>query len=1230
MATPITDEQIKKVLEQIVDLTPKIKDSPTYSIFHMKNYPAAQRNDAKDNDIHMDMILYANAVCKTMGEIENKNVPKMLANEREARKYAEALEDVVNIFENDTGRVYPQNDIVFKGFVEDSSNQSIKFLTHGLGEINVTDKFLLTKDPIKTTTYTKIIYYLFNYISMLDDLDNVNGYTIINFLKKEDMNNLCPLIAQLRADIMKNDNYSSIDSEKIDNSIWDSLSAVSDKIIAKIKSLSTKSLTSKASTYLSKTETVKNTSANWDWDAKGFDGMLTNLGIDGVIVAAVAAAAKKLKDLNKPGGGYSGYNSVADPKVAIRDMIVNKKHIDRTLDELDPAIYADRDCSRYGGAAGSMTKTEIRGDFDKNIKNQGTYTGAHPLLRTGVLKAVNSGDFTAYDAACKAIGFPPRTGSGVSGYPAATFLYTPNKTSGSKHGRFDKAELYDTTTTSANANGNIINAFIAEIEKIVPGSTPDPSDILYQKGILYAFLLYALDSDKDFTTIGVGGGTLLGQGCKDDLSLKIETMIRNLSMFETRMHYLHGVYTKPNKIFKDNPGIRDAFVSGFIWGFKGQIADDSGKLFAPKEKVRTKNLSSLKESFNFIKSNANFFKQIFNIIKLKADNTEESPLSDDKWDEVNAGNLSNYALNLKKGTKRPQSLAGLATMTGGGKYDFDPIFFTELFPAFDIMSSFGRIQMPDKGFIEHSTIDGSPYFVANIIARSIYNTTDPTVDIEGITLNIADAFAKTATRGFKPYVDFMKYITNKGGLMKLKSFASALKPQADWEQVDKNLTDELMKGDDKWYREGNTMYLRDTTTGKNKDHPGAEESCAFVDSKCEEFLNCIDAGNKAECKKFLYDQSYRPVIDQAIGEIAKKVKRVDPFKAFTFLAHIGFGKIREQVQLKNKRGIMNTYKVESVASWLANLENRKDRFGNEFDQINNFLSKDKNSDRAERSRVLKYLEILVAWVNANPQILNQEETLDQSKQNIHEGKEAKGFEIYRYKAHPSSYGSEAKKTCDALTRIKIGLDNDMMGFSGRGLSSSIMNMPNFEMPLARTIAFPKMKLNMPFMVGGAGEFERSINDMTAGSKIFEDIFNNLLGIMDEGKYLKENGGRFRVKLKEESKNHIEKNLVTLKEAEKVIKENMVQLARGEALYRRSGGQIDLKQVSYGEEDAAAMREARKIVLEKHNNLLALTGAYNRRASEMSNTLKTIADIIVKKAEKSGADNYDPLDKYINH
>ena len=156
------------------------------------------------------------------------------------------------------------------------------------------------------------------------------------------------------------------------------------------------------------------------------------------------------------------------------------------------------------------------------------------------------------------------------------------------------------------------------------------------------------------------------------------------------------------------------------------------------------------------------------------------------------------------------------------------------------------------------------------------------------------------------------------------------------------------------------LYLNDENNKKEINNlTNLEDNCYSTHYKgkdCDSYLQqCIFADNQEEdldtCIQFLKKENFGQTLTDEINKL-------HPITVFKTLKKLGFKAVKVQDSYTNGQTIL---KVQSYQSWLANLMKNQSGGGLKSSQINQL-----------KNDVLKtYLTYLVEFMNANPQILNE-------------------------------------------------------------------------------------------------------------------------------------------------------------------------------------------------------------------------------------------------------------------
>ncbi|RYE12637.1 MAG: hypothetical protein EOP34_10425 [Rickettsiales bacterium] len=268
----------------------------------------------------------------------------------------------------------------------------------------------------------------------------------------------------------------------------------------------------------------------------------------------------------------------------------------------------------------------------------------------------------------------------------------------------------------------------------------------------------------------------------------------------------------------------------------------------------------------------------------------------------------------------------------------------------------------------------------------------------------------------------------------------------------------------------------------------------------------------------------------------------------------------------------------------------------------------RNSREARRAGFLRYLAILVDWVNANPQVLNEEERDPSTYVSIGDYPEPnKSYKIYQYIAPKAKKDQvNVRNLLNAIFNLKVSLLNGTAGFNGTRIGSDVFGMPNnIVSPFSQyaySSALPTTNVTLIGKMAG-GDVTKSMSELVRpySSEILEDIFNTLLNTMDNISSPR------RLALKDHSREQMKDRINNLKKLECDLMEQFRKAGLKYQLYKASDGYIMPGNIRDSDLDT---------VLKKHENLLDLSHVYNRKATTVLDMFKIILEVIVDKSDNN--------------
>lgn len=842
-------------------------------------------------------------------------------------------------------------------------------------------------------------------------------------------------------------------------------------------------------------------------------------------------------------------------------------------------------------------------------------------------------------------GAPTATGGKII---SLSFLYGPPLANGSRNLADNKVQGVSGAVDTAN--GNLVDPTkVALVEKldannnitggivnaILQAGTNEGMDDA-RRAVVLAILYYMITTGKDFSTLDANDKTNLNQ------------------LIEQSLREFPKVYNRTRRILTDNASIKK-FANSFLGEFLRQTAPNFE--FNPTTNqlgVRQTTPVTAKPSaktnladpdiFNFYKqvvADDTWYERFFNLL---GPGGAQVALNAAK-NITDANQLAQYRLNVKKNS------GGYARFTGGqyggvgGHGVPGDIILIDLLP--DATSGNPRptgMWLTNRAYVA---------FPANVdpdairaIARAVYlsdptqdTITVPTPDGQTITLPLVDIARRAGISG--RFAENYAAYFNTVLLGLLRSVPPAPLTIA-WKRNEQMFSEYILRQASKWER------VTDEETGDdlfvkldNKGNPEAikpDDNCAFIGknvNECLDFLtSCLSSTSKTldeSCGNLLnFDFDIAP----GMASLKEKITNINPAVAFKILQQFKFGSYLTEETKDPFKGFRR-YKVQSVGSWLREMRTTDPR-NCEYQapaagqcnpeplckQLGDFCQillgmADK------KSKFFDYLDMLVQWVNANPQVLNPEE----NKRTFAMGNYPnpnKSFETYSYRNPYKRIDLRLRDTCYGLERLKSSILNNLTGANGASMVANVTSVPlGYEMPLNRSSWTSPLPIGPSIpMLGGHGlyDLDNSLQDLNGqnGFEMFSQIYQDLLGTMGSL-----SGRRtvksvpiaatttqpvpgFNVRLTPETQNKVTDLLEKFKQTEEQLRDSLVNLIKRNKLYQASRGYIDPFTQNNDEFES---------ILKKHSNLLKLSYAYNKKAINLIDVYQTITKTILEKLEE---------------
>jgi hypothetical protein len=254
---------------------------------------------------------------------------------------------------------------------------------------------------------------------------------------------------------------------------------------------------------------------------------------------------------------------------------------------------------------------------------------------------------------------------------------------------------------------------------------------------------------------------------------------------------------------------------------------------------------------------------------------------------------------------------------------------------------------------------------------------------------------------------------------------------------------------------------------------------------------------------------------------------------------------------------------------------------------------------------------LVQWVNANPQVLNPEET--KNPKLISKWPPInKSFRTYSYLNPYKPAEVRLRGVSCGLERLKSSIMNELSGAQGSATISTIASVPlGIEMPLARPGFINPASFGnvIPMFGGGIYDTEAELQNINAqyGYKLFDQIYKDLSETM-----VGMTGDR-KLKLTYNTQKNILGKLENFRKTEEELRKSLVGLIKRNQLYQASRGYVNPYSAALEDDNGGNNRFA--AVLAKHSNLLHLSSSYNKKAVNLIDLFQTITKAILGKMDE---------------
>jgi hypothetical protein len=615
-----------------------------------------------------------------------------------------------------------------------------------------------------------------------------------------------------------------------------------------------------------------------------------------------------------------------------------------------------------------------------------------------------------------------------------------------------------------------------------------------------------------------------------------------------------------------------------------------------------------------------FYRRFFNLIRLKnvGNLTPEADVDFLSVKYLKDKDLLNYRLNIRK--LKGETIFNVKQFGGNG--NIDDIVYLTIIPDYPTDGSIGSIWITNTVRISKEDLKKIGTDAIYNLSKKVYLTEKgKDIPYNGITITqdiINESINYVSSFGLAYLLKNTDYIKNL--LFKVPLMIPGLEQK--WKRGENFVTEQMLKAASEWEREGDEFVRRDNE-GKIVDRT-MESLCGMIgeahDSCLSFFTRCLNSQSDTlpvDCHEML-DFNFK--INPAIDVLINTVKEINPIIAFRILEKFKFASYLADEESDPFPGFRR-YKVQSVGEWLEELENDFERCkkptapsrkGCDSRTLREQLGDNAAKKILEMARDKKrhaffdYLEILVHWVNANPQVLNKEEKLHPQATYEYPPID-KSFALYVHRDPYKPVILRLRHLRCELERLKSSIMNDLAGTRVPNTISLVAHTDNnINMPLSR-IAFNSPIPSTYYVTMRGGNIEGTENELKNinqhyGHGLFKVIFDNLLQTM------KGLSGEKKMMLKKETERKINEKLAKLKETEDELRNSLVRLLKKNQLYQASRGYVDAFSIT-DEADLEA-------VLRKHSNLLNLGAAYNRRAINIIDIFQTLAMAILNKLQET--------------
>lgn len=390
--------------------------------------------------------------------------------------------------------------------------------------------------------------------------------------------------------------------------------------------------------------------------------------------------------------------------------------------------------------------------------------------------------------------------------------------------------------------------------------------------------------------------------------------------------------------------------------------------------------------------------------------------------------------------------------------------------------------------------------------------------------------------------------------------------------------------------------------------------------ECTSFLqNCAlnkDPTFNEECdiivKKFQFG-------DLRSQDVADEVLKMNPKVAYMILKKFHFGEIIQDDTLPSGKTIKR-YKMQKVTDWVKTVSTYKNYFRDNEALIKDIIA---------NVNLLKYLSILVEWVNANPQVMNMEEDMDGNFKIGLKIKKAEDsyntYTYYNYNKEQTGIDALRSGLC-GLQRMKNGIINQTLGVQPQNTINNLAASIRIQAPLntyAFQTAMPGFGFNLnqgipsrEFMFGG-GELDEQLSSYLLFKNIFEGISKTTEGI--KLRSTAEGTGVRKIKISPKTDTEIQKKLLKFKTAEEELRKSLKLLILKNKLYFASEGAIYPFKIENDDDFIKVLQKHPEfgVVYDKYKSNAQ---DYNTQATKLVDVFQTIYRAIIGKFEEGSVTN----------